>query len=227
VIPGGEFLMGCADGRDDERPVHRVRVDTFAMAIFQVRNREFNQFTRATGNPPPPNWGATDFNEPDHPVVAVSWFEAEKYCQWLTSLTGRLYRLPTEAEWERAARGGNEGWLYAWGDDAPANRADYRQRWDGDVRGPVPVGRGTPNAFGIYDLGENVHEWCADWYDANYYLQSPPNNPGGPSSGQRRASRGGSWRHHIRVSRVAARSSIPPAFQYADYGFRVVRIEPG
>jgi formylglycine-generating enzyme required for sulfatase activity len=87
------------------------------------------------------------------------------------------------------------------------------------------VGRGAPNLYGIYDLCENVHEWCADWYKTDYYAQSPARNPSGPATGERRASRGGSWRHHIKVSRVAARSSIPPAFQYADYGFRVVRGE--
>ena len=85
------------------------------------------------------------------------------------------------------------------------------------------MGRGTPNPYGIYDLCENVHEWCADWYQADYYAQSPRHNPAGPAAGERRASRGGSWRHHVKVSRVAARSSIPPTFQYADYGFRVVR----
>ncbi len=223
VVPAGDFLMGCEQGRDEERPVHRVWVDAFEMAIYQVRNRDFAAFMHATGHPAPPNWEQDGFNDPDHPVVAVSWVEAQKYCRWLEGLTGRHYRLPTEAEWERAARGGDEGRLYPWGDDPPQSRADYQERWGGDVRGPLPVGRGAPNPYGIFDLCENVHEWCADWYQADYYAQSPAHNPSGPAAGERRASRGGSWRHHIKVSRVAARSSIPPAFQYADYGFRVVR----
>ena len=223
VVPAGDFRMGCDQGRDEERPEHRVWVDAFEMAIYQVRNRDFALFMQATGHPAPPNWGQAGFEDPDYPVVSVSWFEAQKYCQWLGGLTGLHYRLPTEAEWERAARGGVEGRLYPWGDEPPQACAEYQQRWGGESLGPVPVGRGTANPYGIYDLCENVHEWCADWYQADYYAISPTNNPSGPASGERRASRGGSWRHHVKVSRVAARSSIPPAFQYADYGFRVVR----
>ncbi len=223
LIPAGEFLMGSEQGQDDERPVHRVWVDAFEMALFQVRNRDFQLFLDATGHPPPPNWDNPDFRDPKQPVVAVSWFEATSYCQWLSELTARAYRLPTEAEWERAARGGREGLLYPWGDEPPQSRAEYQRQWGGEVKGPLPVGESAANAFGVYDLCENVHEWCADWYSADYYPHSPARNPRGPVSGERRASRGGSWRHHVKVSRCAARSSIPPAFQYADYGFRVVR----
>jgi len=222
-IPGGEYRMGCDTGRDEEKPVHRVHVDAFEMAVYQVRNGDFARFLDATGHPPPPNWNAPDFNHPDHPVVAVSWFEASEYCEWLSSVTGRRYRLPTEAEWERAARGGREGGLYPWGDEPPQNRPEYLRRWGGEVPGPLPVGHAEPNAFGICDLCENVHEWCADWFQPNYYAASPRCNPQGPPAGERRASRGGSWRHHVKVSRCAARSSIPPHFQYADYGFRIVR----
>ena len=222
-IPAGDFMMGCEQGRDDERSVHCVWVDAFEMAIYQVRNRDFAVFMRAMGHPPPPNWNQPGFDDPDHPVVAVSWVEAQKYCQWLASATGRNYRPPTEAEWERAALAGDEGRLYPWGNDVPQSRAEYQKRWGGDVPGPLPVGQAAPNAYGVYDLCENVHEWCADWYKADYYAQSPRHNPQGPAVGERRASRGGSWRHHVKVSRMAARSSIPPTFQYADYGFRVVR----
>ena len=97
----------------------------------------------------------------------------------------------------------------------------YVRRWGGDVKATLPVGEGDANAWGLYELGENVHEWCADWFQKDYYAVSPERNPRGPDTGERRASRGGSWRHHIKVSRCAARSSIPPHFQYADYGFRV------
>ena len=223
AIPPGEYLMGCEQGRDEERPAHRVSVAAFEMAIVQVTHRDFAEFLDATGRPEPPCWRDANFNRPDHPVVAVSWFEAAGYCDWLSKLSGRQYRLPTEAEWEWAARGGAPDYLYTWGDEPPHTRADYLRRWSGAVNGPVPVGTGAANPWGIYDLGENVHEWCADWFDKDYYSRSPEDNPRGPESGSRRASRGGSWRHHIKVSRCAARSSIPPEFQYADYGFRVVR----
>jgi sulfatase modifying factor 1 len=222
-IPAGYFRMGCEQDRDEERPVHRVWVDDFEMAILQVRRRDYGLFLEAAGHAAPPHWDDPAFGDPDQPVVAVSWFEAVAYGDWLSRLTGRRYRLPTEAEWERAARGGQEALLYPWGDEPPHQRAAYLRRWGGDVKGPLPVGQDAPNRYGLHDIGENVHEWCADWFYKDYYARSPERNPPGPEAGERRASRGGSWRHQIKVSRCAARSSIPPQFQYADYGFRVVR----
>jgi sulfatase modifying factor 1 len=222
AIPAGHFQMGCEQGRDEEQPVHRVWVDSLEMAVYQVRNRDFARFLEASGTPAPPQWNDPHLNHPDQPVVSVSWLDAVAYCDWLSRVCSRQYRLPTEAEWERAARGGREGALYVWGDEPPHARPEYIRRWTGLVNGPRPVGEEPTNAFGIFDIGENIHEWCADWFDKNYYAVSPERNPGGPATGERRASRGGSWRHHIKVSRCAARSSIPPSFQYADYGFRVV-----
>ena len=226
LIPAGFFLMGSETGRDEERPVHRVWVDEFEMAAFQVRNRDYAVFAQASRRRAPAHRADPDFSHPDQPVVAVSWVDAHEYCRWLGSATGRRYRLPTEAEWERAARGGREGLAYPWGGEPPMGWPEYRERWgrpEGEIRGPLPVGRGTANPYGLYDISENVHEWCADWFRRDYYSCSPERNPAGPAAGERRASRGGSWRHQIKVSRCAARSSIPPAFEYADYGFRVVR----
>jgi formylglycine-generating enzyme len=154
------------------------------------------------------------------PVVAISWHEAITYCEWLSCATGKPYRLPSEAEWERAARGGAEHSMYSWGDAPHELIPDYAERWR---NGPEPVELYPPNAYGLFNMGDNVHEWCADWYDANFYGCSRERNPRGPSNGSRRASRGGSWRHHIKVSRTSARSSIPPEFKYTDYGFRVAR----
>ncbi|MGA9798698.1 MAG: SUMF1/EgtB/PvdO family nonheme iron enzyme [Terriglobales bacterium] len=217
-IPEGWFWMGSESGQDNERPVHRVWVQKFRLAACTVTNAEYDRFVRATGNPAAPFSEKPDFKHPAQPVVAVSWFEAVKYCEWLSLETGLSYRLPTEAEWERAARGGIEGSLYPWGDAPPQSLPNYEARWK---NGPEPVAQYAPNAFGLYDICENVHEWCSDWYQANYYAESPERNPTGPDHGDRKASRGGSWRHHIKATRCAARSSIPPEFRYADYGFRV------
>jgi formylglycine-generating enzyme required for sulfatase activity len=219
TIPGGWFWMGSGGGRggqDDERPRHRVWVDSLEMARCQVTNREYAEFLAATRRLPPRYWGAPGFHDPDQPVVGVNWEDAAAYCRWL----GDGFRLPTEAEWERAARGGRDGQEYPWGDDPPLARPGYQTRWK---TGPEPVATSAPNDFGLYDMCENVHEWCLDWYDPAFYARSPERNPCCREPALRRASKGGSWRHHIKIARCAARSSIPPHLQYADYGLRVVR----
>jgi formylglycine-generating enzyme required for sulfatase activity len=249
LIPAGWFLMGCDTGQDNEKPVHRVSVDEFLLARWQVTNADYARFLRHIGPScsPPPFWDDPELNHPEQPVVGVSWHDATRYCAWLSSCTSgkcaadvlvrqvrselagggqecppHTFRLPTEAEWERAARGGWEGALYPWGDAPPQSLPDYAERCaDGWKTGPEPVGRAEANAYGIYNMCDNVHEWCSDWYAADYYAVSPERNPRGPETGERRASRGGSWRHHIKISRCAARSNIPPEFKYADYGFRV------
>jgi len=217
-IPGDEFLMGQADGRDEERPMHRVRVAPFRLGRCQVTNAEYDAFRHATGRAMTRFREQPEFAGPAQPVVGVNWFEAVAYCEWLSGRLGARFRLPTEAEWEFAARGGLEQCLYPWGNQPVFERAGYHTRW---THAPEPVATATPNAFGLYDICENVHEWCADWYDPGYYAVSPEGNPQGPATGTRRASRGGAWRHQIKIARCAARSSIPPEFCYADYGFRV------
>jgi formylglycine-generating enzyme len=218
LIPAGSFRMGSDSGQDNERPVHRVQLDAFYLATLQVTNHEYGLFLRTTAALPPPFWNDAQLSRPPQPVVGVSWFDATRYCDWLLQMTGRKYRLPTEAEWEYAARGGVEGTAFPWGDTPPSAQPRYGERW---LHGPESVGESPPNGYGLFEMCENVHEWCSDWFDPGYYAVSPERNPQGPESGQRRASRGGSWRHHIKIARCAARSSIPPDFQYADYGFRV------
>jgi sulfatase modifying factor 1 len=223
-IPASCFLMGCDSGQDNEKPVHRVWIDEFLLAPRQVTNTLYSHFLRDTASLPPPFWSDPAFNHPDQPVVGVSWFEAVRYCDWLAAVSGKQFRLPTEAEWERSSRAGREEELafYPWGNDPPPSLPGYADRcsrsWS---TGPEPVGRASTNPYGLCNMCDNVHEWCSDWFAPDYYSLSPARNPRGPESGVRRASRGGSWRHHIKMSRCAARSSIPPSFQYADYGFRV------
>jgi len=219
-IPEGWFLMGSDAGQDNEKPIHRVWIDSFEMAATQITNAEYAKFIAATNHRKPLDWDDPNFAHPEQPVVAPSWFEAIAYCEWLSVLTQKHYRLPTEAEWERAARGGPEQKLFPWGDEPLESLANYSSRWK---TAPERVGNAERNAYGLFDIGANVHEWCSDWFDADYYRVSPERNPQGPTEGKRKASRGGSWRHQTKVSRCAARSSIPPEFQYADYGFRVVR----
>src|SRR6266568_5012813 len=128
-VPEGWFGMGCETGRDDEKPLHRVWVDAFDLAAHQVTNEEYGCFLAATNAAPPQFWKDASFNHPKMPVVAVSWHEAVAYCDWLSHATRKLYRLPTEAEWERAARGGAEGLAYPWGDAPPETLPDYGKRW--------------------------------------------------------------------------------------------------
>jgi formylglycine-generating enzyme len=219
TIPAGAFVMGSDAGQDDERPPHRVRVRAFEMAIHPVTRREYAAFLAATGHEPPRDWQAPAFAGDDLPVVGVSWHDAAAYCTWRAS-AGSAERLPTEAEWERAARGGLEGAAFPWGDEMPSWIPDGGR---GPLPGPWPVTLGPPNGFGLHGIAANVHEWCADWHAADYYASSPSDNPAGPATGRRRASRGGSWRHAVTISRCAARSKIDPAFRYTDYGFRTVR----
>jgi sulfatase modifying factor 1 len=206
AIPGGEFLMGQENGRDEERPVHRVTVAPFRLARYQVTNADYSEFRPFA------------FDDPRKPVISVNWFDAVAYCEWLSDRWGFPVRLPTEAEWEFAARGGLAQKLFPWGDASFATRENYAARW---VDTPEPVGTSEPNGYGLYDICENVHEWCSDWYDPRYYDYSPADNPRGPETGTRRASRGGAWRHAIKIARCAARSSVPPEVGHADYGFRV------
>ena len=215
TIPAGAFAMGSAEGQPDELPVHEVWLDEFALAVHPVTNRGYRLFVEATGRHAPGMCSDPRFQQPAQPVVMVSWFDAVAYCDWLAGVTGRPCRLPTEAEREKAARGGARGIRYPWGNEA--NALPNEPRHDR----PQVVGLDAPNGLGLHNMGDLVHEWCSDWYEADYYRHSPPRNPSGPRHGTRRSSRGGSWRHQLCVTRCAARSSIPPEQTYADYGFRV------
>jgi formylglycine-generating enzyme len=215
-VTGGWFAMGGGP-RDNENPRHDVWLDTFLLARAPVTRAEYQGFLDSTGHPAPPFWWEAAFGDPAMPAVGPSWEDAAAYCAWL----GRravAARLPTEAEWEGAAKAGRDV-LYPWGDEPPEALPDYHRRWQ---EGPEPVDAyPSLHPLGFLGLGENVHEWCADWFDPAWYERSPTHCPAGPPAGTRRSSRGGSWRHQIKASRCAARSAIPPSLRYSDYGFRL------
>jgi iron(II)-dependent oxidoreductase len=218
-IPSDWFWMGSDAHFPWEKPRHRVFTDAFEIATTPVQRAGYAIFLKETDHQAPRGWTEAAFSEPDQPVVGVSWFDALAYCRWLSETTGASWRLPTEAEWERASKGGDDTAEYAWGNEPPESFAYYRGEWPA----PRPVGQSRPNGFGLFNMGDNVHEWCRDWYAPDYYAVSPELNPEGPPSGTRRVSRGGSWRHAVKASRAAHRSSLPPQYRYTDYGFRLVR----
>jgi formylglycine-generating enzyme required for sulfatase activity len=216
-VGASDFWMG-GGSRAEENPRHRVCVPPYRLARTQVTRELYQRFLDVSGTAPPSFWDEPAFAHPRMPAVGPSHDDAQLFCLWASQESGLLIRLPSEAEWEAAARAGREA-TWPWGEDPPESLPDYDLRW---LAGPEVVDAyPSLHPLGFHGLGENVHEWCSDWYDARYYDVSPVNDPRGPAAGTRRASRGGAWRHRIKVSRCAARSSIPPHFQYADYGFRV------
>ncbi len=220
-VPGGRFVMGNGAGRPDEQPPHPVSVRAIEVAVVPVTNRQYQRFLDATGHEPPRFAADERFNHADQPVVAVNWYDAVDYCEWLSRASGRLCRLPTEAEREWFSLGGATT-RFPWGDDEPEQVGPFARGARGQDR-PLRVAAVPPNGFGLYDTAYNVHEWCSDWYDARYYVDSPGDDPRGPETGTRRASRGGAWRHDTKVTRCTARSSLNPQLRYNDYSFRVVR----
>lgn len=223
TIPAGPFLMGDDAGRANERPARTVHVSAFQIAATPVTRAQYDRFLQATGTTPPRSWEDDRFADPQQPAVAISWFDAVAYCEWLGRQIDTECRLPTEAEREKAARGGRDV-AYPWGHDLP-DWMDVTYRGD-DVEQPDRVGQDPPNGFGLHNMGDLVHEWCSDWYDADYYASAPAADPPGAQSGVRRSSRGGSWRHAVKVTRCAHRSAILPDRELTDYGFRVAASVP-
>jgi formylglycine-generating enzyme required for sulfatase activity len=225
LVPAGEFTMGSNEGNSHDKPEHKVFLDAYYMDMYEVTVGQYGKFLEATGMNPPPMWTTMDQAVyQNHPVVNVDWQDANNYCKW----AGK--RLPTEAEWEKAARG-TDGRIYPWGNDAPdARRANYgKEKWNKHAA-LMPVGqlKDGKSPYGIYDLAGNVWEWVSDWYDPNYYATSPSRNPQGPESGKYKVLRGGSWDFAAEDLRSARRDlNIPtstdydsPAYQNFNSGFR-------
>ena len=226
LIPGGYYLLGSPvsePGRyADEVISHRVRVDSLYLAVTETTNAQYARFLKATGHPAPLYWEDKNLNAPQQPVVGVTWKDAVAFTQWLTQTTGVLHRLPTEQEWEAAARGGLTGQPFPWGAEAPDAggmlRANYRTNDLTQRRFlfTAPVSSFPANGFGLFDLAGNVAEWCLDRYH--------PLGSGGPfKPGVLRLLKGGSWFSSARDLRCAARQSSAPDYADGYIGFRVVR----
>ncbi len=238
-VKGATFYMGKNDGDDDEKPAHKVALKDYYISRYEITVKQYREFCEMTDRPFPaapshtrdPRTGEDWYYEHDnvkdwvwkdnYPIVNVSWNDAKAYCDWLADFTGRKYRLPTEAEWEFAARGGvkSKGYDYSGSNDA-SEVAWYDETTD--ESGLRPVGTKKPNELGIYDMSGNAWEWCADYYAPDYYSQSPKNNPQGPETGLFRVIRGGSWYYGEWMCRVYTRDGPRPMEKNWNYGFRVV-----
>lgn len=246
-IPGGTFTMGSntSDAESDETP-HTVTVGSFEMMQHEVTVAEFKAFIAATGYQTDADkrtgdygsriWTGTTWEKKDnvnwtcdvkgnprpasednHPVIHVSWNDAVAYANWLSEQTGRTWRLPTEAEWEYAAKGG-ETYTYAGSNDINA----VAWYWDNASKTTHPVGQKKPNGYGLYDMTGNVWEWCSDWYSSDYYKSSPNDNPKGPATGSYRIIRGGAWSNNAVYCRASARLNSGPSNRSHDIGFRLL-----
>lgn len=202
-IPGRPF--DAVAGLD---VIRNLEIPAFLLGRTPVTNRDYAAFLAAGLAAEPPWWRDPRFSSPLQPVVGVTWEDSAAYCSWLSKTFGGRWRLPSEWEWEHAACGGLRDPRTPWGEEVPDGEIP-----PGPLVGPWEVGQGTPNRYGLYDMGTVVHEWCANWHEADVPGRGP----------RRRGSRGGSWRHRIRWSSPSARSSLPPDYRYSDYGFRARR----
>jgi formylglycine-generating enzyme required for sulfatase activity len=213
LIPAGHFMMGSEEGEDDERPVHKVYLDSYYIDEAEVTCSRYGRFLTETGYPSHQLWNP-EHDRPEDPVVGVSWHDASSFARW----AGK--RLPTEAEWEKAARGASDGMKYPWGDDIDKAKANY------ESFGIMPVKSFERSGYGLYDMAGNVGEWCEDWYSDMYYTMSPGKNPRGPQLGERKVVRGGAWYNNEDGLRIANRYKNAPDVGNFNTGFRCVKSAP-
>jgi sulfatase modifying factor 1 len=226
TIPAGEFTMGrtreTSDDKTnmrpmilrDDRPAHKVFLNAFSIDTHEVTHAQYEAFLKATGHRAPYHWlgGKLPEGKGQFPIYNVDWEDANAYCQW----AGK--RLPTEAEWEKAARGGLEAQDYPHGDKITLAEARYNLS-----DGPGPVGKFKPNAFGVFDMAGNVSEWVNDWFERTYYETSPPKNPAGPETGKYKMVRGGAWSDGPRRVTVFFRNWVRPNQTTPNIGFRCAK----
>jgi formylglycine-generating enzyme required for sulfatase activity len=223
AIPAGEFWMGVDGmiGLEDEKPRHKVWLDAYSMDLYEVTVTRYARFLAATHREPPSYWETVKLAEHgDRPVIGVDWADADAYCHW----AGK--RLPTEAEWEKAARGTDER-SYPWGSQKPApDLANYAlgARFSySQVLRPVGSYDKAKSPYGLFDMGGNVWEWTQDWYDGAYYGKSPERNPAGPEQGQFKVLRGGSWSDMAKYMLTYGRFKLLPTTRNSYTGFRCAR----
>jgi len=214
LIPAGEFQMG-KDDEGDHAPLHSVRLSAFYLDAREVTNAEYLAFCQATDHRLPMFWTLDKFQSgpsfPNHPVVGVGSADAEAYADW----AGK--RLPTEAEWEYAARGGLQGQDFPGGAELDSTLANYSSQH------ALPVGSYPPNGYGLYDMAGNVREWVSDFYDPDYYRKSPVENPRGPDKAAYRVVRGGGWFSGKYCQKIFLRVALPVQWVDFNIGFRCAR----
>ena len=217
-IPAGEFPMGDdgSESETNEKPVHNVNLSGYYISKYEITFSQYDTFCDETGRSKPSDEG---WGRANRPVVNISWDDAKAFCVWLSGKSGKSIHLPTEAQWEKAARGTDQR-RYPWGNsDADCNKAHYLDCGGG----PKPVGsfEAGKSQYGVYDMAGNVYEWCQDWYDASYYNNSSHTDPQGPSSGSEKIRRGGGWNRTAKRMRCAARHHSAPGDKRNFIGFRV------
>lgn len=244
-IPAGKFLMGTTieqakkvleqggevwrDWVEVEQPSHVVELSEYSISKYPITNSEYQAFVRDAKHKAPHGWSGDQFpaQKGSHPVVHVSWNDSIAYCKWLKEKSGKLYRLPTEAEWEKAAccKSDNESLIYPWGNTFDPNNANTAEARVGDTSAVGNFSQHGDSPYGCGDMAGNVWEWCNDWFDENEYAQrreSSMKDPPGPKFGQERVLRGGSFNRSHRYARCAFRRTYDPLNSNSDIGFRVV-----
>lgn len=238
VIPSGSFMMGSMDGQENESPTHEVVLSSFEISKHEITNNQFRTFIKASGyktsaeeDGSAQTWKSYAIaGRANYPVVYITYKDALAYCNWLSEKTKQTYRLPTEAEWEYAARGGTKEQAYPWGKEIEASKANYAYDDTRKAYGePIleylkPVGSYIANGFGLYDVIGNVAEWCLDGFKADFYKESPKQDPICPDQGSSRIVRGGGWMNSNSFCSVSFRKTHPGAYKSSSLGFRIVRV---